>query len=54
MIAFQFVSTDPHLELMPTGLDLENVDHYLRYYFIDTDKKATEVTKTVIPAIFCT
>ena len=38
MIAFQFVSTDPNLELKSTGLDLVNVDNYLRYYFIDSDK----------------
>ena len=53
MIAFQFVSIDPNLELKSTGLDLGNVDNYLRYYFIDTNKQGTNITNTVIPAVLC-
>ena len=53
MIAFQFVSTDPKLKTQSIGLDLANVDSYLRYYFIDTDKQGATTTNRVIPAVLC-
>ena len=54
MIAFQFVSSNHLDESNQAAFKLEQVDQYLRYYFIDSNKTGAITKNEVIPAVLCT
>ena len=52
MIAFQFVWKDAEAEAQKR-LEKSLVDQYIRYFFVDTNKRGGTTTLEVYPAVLC-